>query len=55
MKHNVIQKCNTYVYMKLSHYAILYFLINIEIRFPIFTSSLDFNNCINLNMLGLCK
>ena len=43
------------VFMKLSNYAILHFLVNIEIRFPIFTSSLDFNNCINLNMLGLCN
>ena len=40
------------IHIKLSNYAILHFLMNIEIRFPIFTSSLDFNNCINLNMLG---
>ena len=44
-----------YIHIKLSNYAILHFLMNIEIRFPIFTSSLDFNNCINLNMLGFCK
>ena len=37
--------------MKLSYYAILHFLMNIEMRFLIFTSSLDFNDCLNLNML----
>ena len=47
------QNCQNLI--ELSNYAILHFLMNIEIRFPIFTSSLDFNNCINLNMLGFCK
>ena len=34
MKHNAIQKCDKYMYMKLSDYAILHFLMNIEMRFP---------------------
>ena len=58
MWHIYNTNCDTkmwYIHIKLSNYAILYFLIKIEIRFPVFTSSLDFKNYISLNMLGFCK
>ena len=40
-----------YIYMKLSSYAILHFLINIEIRFPIFASSLVSITVYHINII----
>ena len=45
---------HSHVHIKLSSYEILHFSMNIVNRFPYFyiiTAQLDFNNCINLNML----
>ena len=47
MKQTVMQNMiltGIYIHMKLSNYEIWHFLINIEMRFPVFSSSLDFNN-----------